>query len=168
MIALKRILVPHDFSDTSAAAVRYAVELARNFGARLYFLHVGDDAVNQFEAEFPIGLEDALADGVRERLLRMVTPQEKAELNPDFAVRPGVPAAEIVQYASDQDIDLIVMGTHGRGFVGHMMMGSVAEKVVRTAPCPVLTVRIPTHWFVMPDAVRTSPRTSVAFNAAER
>src|SRR5580765_7066309 len=113
MIALKRILVPHDFSDTSAAAVRYAVELARNFGSRLYFLHVGDDAVSQFEAEFPIGLEDALADGVRERLLRMVTPEEKAELNPDFAVRPGAPAAEIVRFANDQDIDLIVMGTHG-------------------------------------------------------
>jgi nucleotide-binding universal stress UspA family protein len=161
MIALKRILVPHDFSDTSAAAVRYAVELARNFGSRLYFLHVGDDAVSQFEAEFPIGLEDALADGVRERLLRMVTPEEKAELNPDFAVRPGAPAAEIVRFANDQDIDLIVMGTPGRGFVGHMMMGSVAERVVRAAPCPVLTVRIPNHWFVTPDAVTTSAHPSV-------
>jgi nucleotide-binding universal stress UspA family protein len=167
MIALKRILVPHDFSDTSAAAVRYAVELARNFGARLYFLHVGDDAVSQFEEEFPIGLEDALADGVRERLLRIVTPQEKAEFNPDFAVRPGLPAAEIVQYADDQDIDLIVMGTHGRGFVGHMIMGSVAEKVVRTASCPVLTVRIPNHWFVTPDAVATSAHPPINFTIAE-
>lgn len=168
MIALKRILVPHDFSDTSATAVQYAVELARNFGARLYFLHVGDDAVNQFEEEFPIGLEDALADGVRERLLHIVTPQEKAELNPDFAVRPGSPAAEIVRYATDQDIDLIVMGTHGRGFVGHALMGSVAEKVVRTAPCPVLTVRIPNHWFVTPEAVTTSAQKSVDLSTSER
>ena len=168
MIALKRILVPHDFSDTSAVAVRYAVELARNFGARLYFLHVGDNAVDEFEAEFPIGLEDALIDGVRERLLRIVTPQEKAELNPDFAVRPGTPAVEIVHFASDQDIDLIVMGTHGRGFVGHMVMGSVAEKVVRAAPCPVLTVRIPSHWWVAPDAEPKPANASVNVTTSER
>ncbi len=143
MIALKRILVPCDFSDTSAAAVRYGIALARNFGARLHFLHVGDRAQSQFESEFPIGLEDAVEDAVRERLLRIVNPQEQMELNPEFAVRPGAPAAEIVRYAQEAKIDLIVMGTHGRGFVGHMVMGSVAEKVVRTAPCPVLTVRTP-------------------------
>jgi nucleotide-binding universal stress UspA family protein len=160
--------VPHDFSDTSAVAVQYAVELARNFGARLYVLHVGDHAVNEFEEEFPIGLEDALADRVRERLLRIVTPQEKAELNPEFAVRPGTPAPEIVQYAIDQDIDLIVMGTHGRGFVGHALMGSVAEKVVRTAPCPVLTVRIPSHWFVTANAITTSEQKSVDLRTSER
>jgi nucleotide-binding universal stress UspA family protein len=160
MIALKRILVPYDFSETSAAAVRYAVALARNFGAQLYFLHVGDRAQTQFETEFPIGLEGALADADRERLLRIVTPQEKSELNPEFAVRPGTPAAEVVRYAKDQDIDLIVMGTHGRGFVGHVVMGSVAEKVVRTAPCPVLTVRNPNQGFVVPDVVTVSTAAS--------
>jgi nucleotide-binding universal stress UspA family protein len=143
MIALKRILVPCDFSDTSTVAVRYGIALARNFGARLHFLHVGDRAQSQFESEFPIGLENAVEDAVRERLLRIVTPQEQRELNPEFAVRPGAPAAEIVRYAHEANIDLIVMGTHGRGFVGHMVMGSVAEKVVRTAICPVLTVRTP-------------------------
>ena len=89
MIALKRILVPCDFSYTSAAAVRYAVALARNFGARLHILHVGDRAQSQFESEFPIGLENAVEDAVRERLLRIVTPQEQMELNPEFAVRAG-------------------------------------------------------------------------------
>jgi nucleotide-binding universal stress UspA family protein len=143
MIALKRILVPCDFSDTSAAAVRYGIALARNFGARLHFLHVGDRAQSQFESEFPIGLEQAVEDAVRERLLRIVTPQEQMELNPEFAIRPGAPATEIVHYAQEANVDLIVMGTHGRGFVGHMVMGSVAEKVVRTASCPVLTVRTP-------------------------
>jgi nucleotide-binding universal stress UspA family protein len=161
MIALKRILVPYDFSETSAAAVRYGTALARNFGARLYFLHVGDRAQTQFETEFPIGLEGAVEDAVRERLLRIVTPQEKAELNPEFAVRPGAPAAEVVRYAQEAEIDLIVMGTHGRGFVGHVVMGSVAEKVVRTAPCPVLTVRNPNHGFLVPDAVKTSVAAAV-------
>jgi nucleotide-binding universal stress UspA family protein len=151
MIALKRILVPYDFSETSATAVKYATSLARNFGARLYFLHVGDHAQTAFETEFPIGLEGAVEDAVRERLLKIVTPLEQAEFHPEFAVRPGSPAAEITRYASAQDIDLIVMGTHGRGFVGHVVMGSVAEKVVRTAPCPVLTVRNPNHVFVTAD-----------------
>ncbi len=64
---------------------------------------------------------------------------------------PGGPYVEIVRYAKERDIDLIVMGTHGRGFVAHMLMGSVAEKVVRRAPCPVLTVRHPEHDFVVPS-----------------
>ena len=64
-----------------------------------------------------------------------------------------MPAAEIVRYADEDSIDLIVIGTHGRGFVGHVMMGSVAEKVVRTAPCTVLMVRMPTHGFVIPESV---------------
>ena len=152
MIAVKRILVPYDFSDTATAAVKYATGLARLFGARLYFVHVGDQAQTDFQTEFPIGLEGAVDDAVRERLHKILPPQEQTEFHPEFAVRPGAPAAEIVSYAVAQDIDLIVMGTHGRGFVGHMVMGSVAEKVVRTAPCPVLTIRNPDRGFV-PDEV---------------
>jgi len=158
MIALQRILVPHDFSETSEAAVRYAVALARNFGARIHLLHVGDQARLDLETEFPLGLEGAVEDAVRERLLKIVTPAEQAELHPEFVVRAGVPAAEIVRYASNYDIDLIVMGTHGRGPVSHMVMGSVAEKVVRTAPCPVLTVRGQQHEFVMPDVLSVATR----------
>jgi nucleotide-binding universal stress UspA family protein len=67
-------------------------------------------------------------------------------------------AACIVQYAHDMAIDLIVVGTHGRGAVAHLLMGSVAERVVRTAPCPVLTVRHPEHEFVLPDALTTTAR----------
>jgi nucleotide-binding universal stress UspA family protein len=160
MIALQRILVPHDFSETSGAAVKYATALARNFGARLFVLHVGDQARLDLETEFPLGLEGAVEDAVRERLLKILPPAEQAELKPEFAVCAGVPATEIVRYAKDNDVDLIVMGTHGRGLVGHVVMGSVAEKVVRTAPCPVLTVRTPQHEFVTPDAVKTAARVS--------
>jgi universal stress protein A len=141
MIAIKRILVPHDFSETSEAAVRHAVALARNFGAQLYVLHVGEKAQSDFETEFPLGLDGAVCDATRERLHRILTPAEQAELMPQFALRPGAPAHQIVQFAQDEDIDMIVMGTHGRGVIGHVVLGSVAERVVRTAPCPVLTVR---------------------------
>jgi len=68
-------------------------------------------------------------------------------------LRSNTPAFAIVDYARGHEIDLIVMGTHGRGAVAHLLMGSVAERVVRTAPCPVLTVRHPEHEFVMPDAL---------------
>jgi universal stress protein A len=158
MIALTRILVPHDFSDTSNAAVRYGIALAKNFGARLYVLHVGDQARLDLETEFPLGLEGAVEDAVRERLSKIFTPAEQTELKPDFVLRPGVPAQEIVEFAKDHEVDLIVMGTHGRGFVGHVVMGSVAEKIVRTAPCPVLTVRAAQHDFVLPDAEKASAR----------
>jgi len=83
-------------------------------------------------------------------------------------VRPGTPATEIVHYAEEEDIDLIVMGTHGRGFMSHMVMGSVAEKVVRTAPCPVLTVRNANHGFVIPDALPRSAAKSVDLRPVQR
>jgi nucleotide-binding universal stress UspA family protein len=143
MIALKRILVPHDFSDTSKAAVSYAVALARSFGADLMFLYVGDRSRGELDAEIPIAADGRVDDAVKARLLDTLTPEERAAFNAQFHVRAGTPAAEIIHFASEHDVDLIVMGTHGRGFVGHMMMGSVAERVVRTAPCPVLTVRRP-------------------------
>ena len=87
---------------------------------------------------------------VRERLSKIMALPEQLELKPTFLMVTGAPAAEIVRYAEDQSINLIVMGTHGRGMVAHALLGSVAEKVVRHAPCPVLTVRHPEREFVMP------------------
>jgi nucleotide-binding universal stress UspA family protein len=154
MIVLQRILVPHDFSDTSTAALNYGIELARKFGAQLSVLHVGNQARSDLDTEFPLGLHGSIEDGVRERLVKILTPAQQTEFKPEFSVRAGMPASEIVQYAKEQTIDLIVMGTHGRGFMGHAVMGSVAEKVVRAAPCPVLTVRNPPqHQFVTADEV---------------
>jgi nucleotide-binding universal stress UspA family protein len=152
MIALRKVLVPHDFSETSEAAVRYAIALAHNFGAQLYLLHVSDKAKFEMATEFPLGLDGTLEDAVRERLLKILTPREQMEFKPTFEFRSGSPAAEIVKYAKEADVDLVVMGTHGRGFVAHAVLGSVAEKVVRTAPCPVLTVRNSQHPFVVADA----------------
>ena len=155
MIALKNVLVPHDFSETSDAAIRYAIALARNFGAQLHIVHVNDRARFEMATEFPLGLDGSLEDAIRERLAKILSPREQTELKPLFDLRSGFPASEIVRYAKEQNIDLIVMGTHGRGFVAHAVMGSVAEKVVRTAPCPVLTIRHPQHDFVMPEGVTT-------------
>ena len=117
MIALRHILVATDFGETSTAALRYGVELARRFHAQV------------------------------------LSSDELRHVEPLCAMRLGVAADEIVRYADDSDIDLIVMGTHGREGVVRALMGSVAEKVVRRATCPVLTIHhaerqvvVANHW----------------------
>ena len=157
MIALKHILVPHDFSETSEAAVKYAIALTKTFGAKLHLLHVSEKVQTDMATEFPLGLDGTLEEATRERLLKIITPLEQRDLKPEFEVRAGTPSVEILAYAKDRDIDLIVMGTHGRGFVGRVVMGSVAEKVVRHAPCPVLTVHNTERELLVPDKVVEQP-----------
>lgn len=151
MIALKRILVPTDFSVCSDAAVKYGRALTEAFGATLHLLHVVQDPYTQpWAAEaFPTPLGEMLAqweDQARQRLATLLPESDRT--GAVIATIVGSPFYEIVRYASEQQIDLIVIGTHGRGPLGHMLLGSVAEKVVRKAPCPVLTVRHPQHEFV--------------------
>lgn len=134
------ILVPTDFSATSDAAVHYATQMALTFGARLYLLHVPGKTGEHFEANFPIG---QFASTVSERLSSVVTPEELARLRPEYVMRIGSPADEIARYADVCEADLIIMGTHGRSGIAHALMGSVAEQVLRVAPCPVLLVRSP-------------------------
>lgn len=140
MVSWNRILVPTDFSETSAAAVRQGVELARTCGAGLILLHVGD-AAREVATEFPLGLDASLLDAERERLLKVLPPRDQADVHPEFVMSAGTPAVEIVRCAQEREVDVIVMGTHGRGGVSHLILGSVAEQVIRTAPCPVLVVR---------------------------
>lgn len=151
MIVLKKILVPTDFSECSEAAVRYGRALAAAFGASLHLLHVVQDPYTQpWSAEaFPAPLGDLLEQWqaqARQRLVELLPEAERGSAM--IAVQVGSPFYEIVRYAGEQNADLIVIGTHGRGPIGHMLLGSVAEKVVRKAPCPVLTVRHPQHDFV--------------------
>jgi nucleotide-binding universal stress UspA family protein len=148
MISLKQIVVPTDFSDCSDRALAYGRELAKTFGATLHLLHVVHDPYSQpWSAEaFPTPLGDLLEqwqEQARARLASLVPEPERGKVR--LAVLVGSPFFEIVQYAKEQQIDLIVIGTHGRGPIGHMLLGSVAERVVRKAPCPVLTVRTADH-----------------------
>lgn len=155
MIQLQRILVPTDFSEHSANALKYGCALAEKFSAQLHLLHVLQDLV----AMVP---EPGLAfpppgDYIEELKISAEEAMKKLPASPSAAVddvvrttRQGPPFLEIVRYAKEVNADLIVMGTHGRSGLVHMLMGSVAEKVVRKAPCPVLTVRPDQHEFVMP------------------
>ena len=150
-MTFERILVPTDFSETAGRALEYGRDLAKVFGAALHVLNVIPDPMTQPWAGEASGIviPDLLKtwQAEAERRLSELKP---AEVPAERATRVGHAFVEIVRYAKEHDIDLIVMGTHGRGAVAHMLLGSVAEKVVRKAPCPVLTVRPPDHTFVMP------------------
>lgn len=162
MIALKRILVATDFSESSGAALKYGVALAQTFGAKLHVLHAAGRHDLEVMVERQLVIDKFLQDpssvevhhnAARELLGGMLTPAETESAQAEFVLRacgPAGPWAEIVRYAKERDLGLIIVGTHGRGMLGHLLMGSVAEKVVRMAPCPVLTVRHPQHEFVLP------------------
>jgi nucleotide-binding universal stress UspA family protein len=152
MILLKQILVPIDFSDASEVALDYGRALARTFGASLHLLHVMENPFLRPMAVDPYVFKAAAAKHLGERL----TDDDRTALHANAVLETSDNAAEeIVKYAKAHAIDLIVMGTHGRGAMAQLLVGSVAEKVVRTAPCPVLTVRHPEHEFVVPDAADT-------------
>ena len=140
MIALRRILVATDFGETSTAALRYGVDLARRFHAQVYLFHAIDQLGETAEAAYPIGLSETMRNAAHDRLRHLLSSDDLRHVEPLCAMRLGVAADEIVRYADDSNIDLIVMGTHGREGVARALMGSVAEQVVRRATCPVLTV----------------------------
>ena len=156
MIDLHRVLVPIDFSETSEAALTYGVALARKFNARLHLLHVPEHPGEAAETEFPIGLFETMQNAAHDRLGHLLNAVDAHDLKPECAMRIGKPAEEIVRYAREHKIDLVVMGTHGREGVARVLMGSVAEIVVRRCGCPVLTVHHPEHEFVLPDATRAA------------
>lgn len=161
MIAITRLLVATDFSESAQAAVRYGVALARTFGARLHLLHAAGRHDVQVMVERQRVIDHFLQDpsapeihnAARELMIGLLSEDDARTVDPVFVLRacgPAGPWAEIVRYARERELDLIIVGTHGRGMLGHLLMGSVAEKVVRMAPCPVLTVRHPQHDFVLP------------------
>jgi nucleotide-binding universal stress UspA family protein len=155
MLTLKTVLVPTDFSEASESALRYGKAMAEAFGASLHVVHVMEDLLaHAWAAEVYVSsmpqLRDEIEKESRQRLDTLLTDAERATLRAETALLAGNPFLEIIRYAKAHGVDLIVMGTHGRGPIAHMLLGSVAEKVVRKSPCPVLTVREAQHEFVMP------------------
>jgi universal stress protein A len=155
MIELKRILFPTDLSDAAEEAQAYALALAEKFDAELHVLSVIQDmALISPDPNMPWLVPASNLQEVRqsvEEALRKIPnptwPNAKLAVR---TIRIGVPFLEIIKYAKEMDIDLIVVGTHGRSGLSHVLLGSVAERVVRKSPCPVLTVHPEGHQFVMP------------------
>jgi len=147
MVTIRRILVPTDFSLTSDAALAYARQFAERFGATLQLLHVLQDpflngplSSETYLTERP-GVRTTIMEEAKSRLAHRLTARDCDVFGARTEVVFGRDAETIVEYAADRGVDLIVMGTHGRTGMAHLLLGSVAERVVRTAHCPVLTVR---------------------------
>jgi nucleotide-binding universal stress UspA family protein len=153
-IKIEKILCPVDFSECSEHAIQYALALGEAYGAEIKLVHAMDIGASVFsyseldipDPTFASQLQEEFAqrlDELAARVRRQHEPVTSQMLH-------GKPFLEIINCANEWQADLIVMGTHGRSGMEHMLIGSVAEKVVRKAPCPVLTVRHPEHDFVMP------------------
>jgi nucleotide-binding universal stress UspA family protein len=141
MLAIKTILHPTDFSERSDFAFRLACALARDYGARLVILHVAEPPA-AVAAEGVLMLPPTIdLEPLRARL-QQLRPEDPKIMVEHCLVQGGA-AEEILQVAQERKCDLIVMGTHGRTGLGRLLMGSVAEQVVRKASCPVLTVKTP-------------------------
>ena len=140
---IDHVLIPTDFSDTAAAAAAYGCELAARLGARVTLLNVVSPGVVALPDAVYAPTEEELemlAHHARSQLLSLAYGLMRARLHIDVAAVAGVPSEAIAEYARERAIGLIVIGTHGRRGLAHAILGSVAERVVRTAPCPVLTV----------------------------
>jgi nucleotide-binding universal stress UspA family protein len=158
MIVLKNVLVATDFGEASKVALDYGRDLARAYGATLHVLHVVEDLTYSYASEVGFalpGYQDEIVAQAQKAMDESLTADDRATLRVVPAVRTmRVPANAITEYAKEHAIDVIVVGTHGRGVVQHFLMGSVAERVVRTAPCPVLTVRAHERDFIAPDELQ--------------
>lgn len=156
MIQLNRILVPTDFSEFSRPALDYACAIAARFGSELHLLHVVPDPAmlvpesHAFSVEAMQAQSAALVEDATQRIDAL--PEGGWENGKPIIreVRTGAVFLEIIDYAKTHEIDLLVIGTHGRSGLMHVLLGSVAEKIVRKSPCPVLTVKPQGHQFVMP------------------
>jgi universal stress protein A len=145
MVTINRILVPIDFSSYSKEALQYAVPFARKFKAELILLHVVEPAI--YPADFNFGqvgipsIEDELRGKAVEELNKLVEKETKRRARSSIMVRVGKPFIEIINAAKEENIDLIIMATHGHSGIEQILFGSTAERVVRKSHCPVLTVR---------------------------
>lgn len=159
MIAIQNVLVATDFGEAADSALAYGRELAGRFGATLHVLHVAENVyITAFGAEtyasFAPDLQREIEESAHRRLEEAVIDSDGSGPTTIPAVMTSSsPAFAIIDYANEHHIDLIIMGTHGRGTFGHFLMGSVAERVVRLASCPVLTIRHPERDFVHPDSL---------------
>ena len=146
---IKKILFAADFSEGSSSSLPYAVDLAKRYGAKLYLVHVIYDIAKTSGSYVPhVSLDELYKEmekNAKAELEKCFIEEMRTYKDVERVVLKGTPYEEISRFAEENKIDLIVIGTHGRKGLDRMLFGSTAEQVVRHAPCPVLTVRLPKH-----------------------
>ena len=145
-ISLKRVLVPVDFSKSSLKALQYATALASEFGSEIYLVNVVEPSLVSGDVFVDLAALQSTVQRDANRELQILC--KNVGVNCQGKVREGGPTHEIVKEAKEINADLIIIGTHGRTGVPHALIGSVAERVVRLAPCPTLVVREKEHEFI--------------------
>ena len=154
MIKMSRILYPTDFSDLSLVALNYAKSFASQYDSEIHCIHVVDEAYQYWMMFGPDGgvvtpNTEPILDAVRQQMDKFIKTNLTGIPRVTTKIVTGKPFLEIIRYAKENQIDMIVQATHGRSGLKHVLMGSVAERVVRKSPCPVLTVRSGNHDFVV-------------------
>jgi len=155
VIKLKKVLVPTDFSDSARHALTYGTSFAREYGAELVLLHVVENLTVGYASDlFPVPMAEVfqeISGYARAELAKLGAEAREKGVSVREEVVQGKPSAEIIRFAREGDVDMIVLGTHGKGMLDQALFGSTTERVVRRAPCPVLTVRQAEHEFVEGD-----------------
>lgn len=150
MQTIENILVPIDFSDYSRKALQYAKEFALKFSAKMYLIYVFRPIFEDIEVGVineSIQFNNEIEEYAREKLQKLIQDIIGTDVPVEPVIRMGRPFMEINRAAEEYDIDLIIIATHGHTGVQHLLFGSTAEKVVRKAPCPVLSLREPVKGF---------------------
>jgi nucleotide-binding universal stress UspA family protein len=146
---VEKILFPTDFSEGSYHALPYATDLAKHYNAKLYILHIIYDIARATDSHIPHISADELykemSEWAQKEIESCCVEETRGIPNVKKVVLKGVPYEEIINFAAKEKIDMIVMGTYGRVGLERFIFGSTAERVVRRAPCPVMTVRVPEH-----------------------
>lgn len=146
---IKKILFAADFSEGSSNSLPYAVDFAKRYGAKLYLVHVIYDIAKTSGSYVPhVSLDELYKDmekNAKAELEKCFIEEMRGFKDLEQVVLKGIPYEEMSRFAEENKVDLIVIGTHGRKGLDRMLFGSTAEQVVRHAPCPVLTVRLPKH-----------------------
>ncbi len=146
---IRNILFATDFSEGSSHALPYALDIAKQYGAKLFLVHVIYDVAKSAGWYVPqVSIDEIYQDmerSARAELEKSYINDIKGMKEVEHVVLQGIPYEEITKFAGEKKIDLVVLGTHGRRGIDRMLFGSTAEQVVRSAPCPVLSVRIPKH-----------------------
>ena len=155
MIKMKRVLVPTDFSDSARHALRYGISFAKEYGAELVLLHVVENLTVGYASDlFPVPMAEVfqeISGYAKTELAKLAAEAKERNVRVTELVAQGKPSAEIIRYAAENAVDMIVLGTHGKGMLVFLHDTATTERVVRRAPCPVLTVRMAGHEFVEGD-----------------
>jgi nucleotide-binding universal stress UspA family protein len=154
VIQIKRILVPTDFSESAAHALTYGVSFAREYKAELILVHVVETLTVGYASDlFPVPMAevfDEISGYAKAEIGKLAEAIRPKEISVREMVVQGKPSAEITRIAKEENVDIIVLGTHGKGMLDQALFGSTAERVIRKAPCPVLTCQLHQHEFCEP------------------